>query len=349
MKSDKILERAEKEGTPLIDGNTVTFVWQGNNPPKLMGDFTDWQRKPSLDLTEIAPQVWTYSREFASDAYLEYAFFGEDKRLPDPFNKRRLPNGIGDYNHFFAMPDYLPNPLIKLQKGVTAGKITTITTTKAEDISQKNRQVFLYQPPVSEPVPLLFVLDGKDYYRRAKITTIVDNLIAQKRISPIAMVMVDNGGANRFIEYFCSEATLAYQIWAITDLVKEQLNLLDIAKNPGAYGILGASMGGLMSLYTGMRMPEVFGKVIAQSGAFEFTFNGRKSVIFDLVQDKPRQPLNIFMDVGKYEWLLEPNREMKQLLDEKGYSPTYREYSAGHNYTAWRDELISGLETVFGL
>ncbi|MBE0690894.1 MAG: hypothetical protein IH587_12320, partial [Anaerolineae bacterium] len=38
-----LLERAQREGTPLIDGDRVTFVWHGPAPaPLLVGDFNYW-------------------------------------------------------------------------------------------------------------------------------------------------------------------------------------------------------------------------------------------------------------------------------------------------------------------
>jgi enterochelin esterase family protein len=53
------------------------------------------------------------------------------------------------------------------------------------------------------------------------------------------------------------------------------------------------------------------------------------------------------MDVGTLDDLLEDNRRMIALLDRKRYSATYREFSAGHNYTAWRNDLWRGLEEMF--
>jgi enterochelin esterase family protein len=38
---------------------------------------------------------------------------------------------------------------------------------------------------------------------------------------------------------------------------------------------------------------------------------------------------------------------MIALLDRKRYNVTYREFSAGHNYTAWRDDVWRGLEEMF--
>jgi enterochelin esterase family protein len=54
------------------------------------------------------------------------------------------------------------------------------------------------------------------------------------------------------------------------------------------------------------------------------------------------------MDVGRYEWLLEPNRRLHALLQEHGYDVTYREYNAGHNFPAWRNDVWRGLELAFG-
>jgi enterochelin esterase family protein len=39
---------------------------------------------------------------------------------------------------------------------------------------------------------------------------------------------------------------------------------------------------------------------------------------------------------------------MWELLDAKSYHPGYREYHAGHNYTAWRDDIWRGLENLYG-
>ncbi len=45
--------------------------------------------------------------------------------------------------------------------------------------------------------------------------------------------------------------------------------------------------------------------------------------------------------------LLEGNRRMLPVLKEAGHRVRYREYSGGHNYPAWRDDLWHGLEWLF--
>jgi len=55
------------------------------------------------------------------------------------------------------------------------------------------------------------------------------------------------------------------------------------------------------------------------------------------------------MDVGRYEWLLEPNRRLHELLQERNYrcGPTLNT-TPGHNYPACAMTLVHGLEVAFG-
>ena len=293
-----LLQRLKTEGNPLIDGETATFLWEGDSAPHLIDDSHNWEENPQ-PLQRIAPKLWTCSLNLTRDTYLEYAFLntGSDERVCDPHNKHHVNNGVGSYNHFFYMPDAAPTPLVRKRKGVTTGTISKHITRTWMLAENSKRTVHLYHPPTDEAVPLLVVYDGNDYLRRGKLAVIVDNLIAEKRIHPLAMAFLHHGGRRRFVEYACSEATLAWLDHDVLPLARRELNLLDIEKHPGAYGVLGASMGGLMALYTGLRMPQVFGKVLSQSGAFHFEQFDTISV--DMVQHLPKRDIRIWMDAGK--------------------------------------------------
>jgi enterochelin esterase family protein len=136
-------------------------------------------------------------------------------------------------------------------------------------------------------------------------------------------------------------------ITEVLPLAQKELNLVDINVFPGTYGVLGASMGGLMALYTGLRLPHIFGHVISQSGAF--SFGEYDTLVFDLVRFVAMYPIKIWMDVGIYDMpvLLDANRRMHTLLKSSEYPVVYREYNAGHNYPAWRDDLWRGLVSMF--
>jgi enterochelin esterase family protein len=300
-------------------------------------------------MKETKPGVWTYQIELPADAYLEYAFSAGEENIVDPYNPRQISNGMGGFNQYFSMPEYEPTDLVQNDAQISHGIVSTYQAPTEYLLTGKNRTFHLYQPPVDQPVPLLVVWDGQDYLKRAKLNIIIDNLIAQSRIQPIALALINNGGQKyRHLEYSCSDATNVFLMTQVLPVASKKLNLLDINKNPGCYGVAGASMGGLMALYTGVRLPRVFGNVLSQSGAF--SWSGLDLVVFDLLEQDQKLPLKIWMDVGMYDLpgLLDSNRRMWELLDAKGYQPGYREYHAGHNYTAWRDDIWRGLEILYG-
>jgi enterochelin esterase family protein len=340
-----LLAQAETTGTPLIGNDRATFVWHGAHPPLLLSDFTGWDAGNAAVWTQSAPGLWTHTVSLPSDAYMEYAFVtgaGPRDRIADPFNPRLTPTGLGFSNNWFYMPEGGPTPLQTRTRGVPAGKVTRHILKSSWLLANGKRPVYLYQPPAAGPCPLVVVYDGYDYRQRGMLAQIVDNLIAARRIRPIALALVDHGGPARGVEYGPSEATVGFVVEHVLPLARQHLGLTPAA---GDYGIMGASAGGRMALYTGLRIPDIFGRVLSQSGAFKH--GGYELVMFDLVRYGPARPLRIWMDCGLFEPLLDDNRDMAALLNAKGYNVTYREYPAGHNYPAWRDDLWRGLESLY--
>src|SRR5205814_1866352 len=110
--------------TPLIDGDQVTFVWEGADPPVLTGDFTGWERGTPLPLAPAGPDRWAVTLTLPRDAYLEYRFLRHGEPVPDPGNPRRLDDGVGHTNHWFVMPDFTDTPLAQLPPGGLRGRLT---------------------------------------------------------------------------------------------------------------------------------------------------------------------------------------------------------------------------------
>jgi enterochelin esterase family protein len=345
--AETLVTRARRQGSPVIDGDTATFVWLGRRPVSVTGDFQDWAGDP-LPLKQVSPGVWTRTLTLPRDAYVEYALLGSrNRRVKDPLNRHRTSNGMGAFNHCFSMPEYSPNPLAQpFSDRFPRGRVTRHTIETSELAVGTSREVFLYQPPVVGPYPLLVVLDGTDYLRRASLPTLLDNLIREQRIRPIALAMVANGGPARTVEYSCSDATLALLLHKVLPLAHKKLSLIDERTKPGIHGVLGASLGGLMALYCGLRAPHVFGRVLSQSGAFAIPDHGDFAV-FDIARAARRRRLSIWMDCGIFERLTEGNRRMLPVLKDAGHRVQYREYSAGHNYPAWRDDVWRGLEWLY--
>ncbi len=106
-------------------------------------------------------------------------------------------------------------------------------------------------------------------------------------------------------------------------------------------GIIGSSLGGLISLYAFFARPEVFGFAGAMSPAL---WPGR-GAIYDFVHRQPFQPGKLYLDHGTRE----PSaRRMKTLLLDKGYrlDADLRyvvETDGEHNEAAWARRLPEAL------
>ncbi len=122
-------------------------------------------------------------------------------------------------------------------------------------------------------------------------------------------------------------------------------------------GLGGSSLGGLVSLYLGVKYPNVFGRIAVVSPAVWWADNQ----IVSLIQDLPRKlPLRIWLDIGTKEGRNPPEaqrtldgaRLLKERLIGKGWKPgkdlKYVEAEgAEHNERAWADRAEQMLEFLF--
>jgi enterochelin esterase family protein len=345
MASD-LFARAKLEGTPLVDGSGAVFIWRGHEAPRLLGDFNSWEDSADALMEPAGEGLWTKRIELPSDAYVEYIFHLGEERRHDPLNNQKISNGMGKHNNYFYMPAAQPAEEIEQRSAVPAGWLESFELATGGYLGSHKRHVTLYAPPVEQAVPLVVVYDGSDYLRLAHLAVIVDNLIADGKIQPLALAFLDNGKDARMLEYACAESTLSFILMQVLPLAQEKLNLLDIQANPGAYGVIGASMSGLMALFSGLRLPQIFGKVVAQSGAY--SLDGYDYVVWDLARQIDPACLRVWMDAGSLEYLAECSQKMARLLKARGVACEYHEYAGGHNYTVWRNDLPQALRYLYG-
>jgi hypothetical protein len=71
----------------------------------------------------------------------------------------------------------------------------------------------------------------------------------------------------------------------------------------------------------------------------------------------PKLALRFYMDAGLFEidfsgsggGILEPSRQMRDVLLAKGYEVHYQEFASGHDCLNWRGTLADGLITLIGV
>ena len=147
--------------------------------------------------------------------------------------------------------------------------------------------MWVYLPPqyAGEPerrFPVLYLQDGQNVFDGAtaflagkewEVDETVERLAAEGRIEPLVVVAVDNGGERRLVEYTPTRdrrapdggGADAYGRMLVEELKPWVDRTYRTRPARETTGIGGSSLGGLVSLYLGLKHPEVFGRIAALS------------------------------------------------------------------------------------
>jgi enterochelin esterase family protein len=226
------------------------------------------------------------------------------------------------------------------------------------------RHVWVYTPPnypqaCGEDCSLVVAFDGGEYVADIPLPKILDSLIAAKRMAPtIALLIDDASGAERL-------ADLANQPRFVTLVADELLPWLRaryrVTRDPARTIITGSSAGGLAAAYLALERPELFGRVLSQSGAFWRGNEGSNDAPYEWLttqyRAQPRRAIRFVLEVGSMESrgamggaapsILSANRRLRDVLRAKGYPVEYYEVPNGvHAPDTWKPRLPVGLSLL---
>lgn len=239
-----------------------------------------------------------------------------------------------------------------------ASKVTAFVLD--DGVVHRARRVWIYEPAESAASPdakfgLLVLLDGDSYREELGAPALLDALIATKAIPPLIAVMVDNSEAR--LEELANRERFATHL--AKELVPWVRTHYRISANADDVAIGGASAGGLAAAYVAFRHPEVFHRVLSQSGAFWRGNEGASSPgewLTEQFRSAPKLPLQFSIEVGALETskvvngvvFLEANRRLRDVLLAKGYRVDYVEVpNATHGEAQWRAALPDALAKLF--
>jgi predicted alpha/beta superfamily hydrolase len=230
----------------------------------------------------------------------------------------------------------------------------------------RQRTVRLYLPPSyansKERYPVLYMHDGQNLFDAA--TSFLGewevdeslNSLAQARHLDLIVVGIDNGGEHRNLELapFDNEngkaegdAYLAF----IVEVVKPYIDAHYRTKSGrDDTGIMGSSLGGLISHYAICRYPDVFGK----AGLFSPSYWYTAPIYAYTKAHPPRTDARLYFYAGgrEGEHMVGDMQRMVTQLRAQGFPEALLSVrvaeDARHNEAAWRAEFPRAVGWLFG-
>ena len=279
---------------------------------------------------------------------------GKSRKETDKYNPERIPKGSAK-NYSYSVLDLDNNsPDWNSRKyGDTGSSLETLAFDST--IMFNFRNIYLYLPPGYDSdkkngYPVIYLFDSFIYLNRVEVPNVLDNLIKENRIEPMIAVMIDNPDKTS------RKTELPYNYnfmeFITTELVPFIRYAYNTSNDPDKNIIGGMSYGGIAAAFIAYYHPEMFGKVLAQSGSFwrDPEINDPHGnqirtdwLINNIITDEPKK-LIFYLDWGLQENLcLSSGRKMARILDRKGYKYKYKEFNGWHDWSNSRKTFPDGL------
>lgn len=222
-----------------------------------------------------------------------------------------------------------------------------------------NRDIYVYLPDgyaqSNIRYPVIYMQDGQNLFDPSRgymgqtwrAETTLNDLIARKLITPVIVVAIDNTAA-RMDEYIPEKQADAYLDY-VTHTLKPQVDQSFKTKTDRFNtAIMGSSLGGLVSLYAGVKYPETFGRIGALSPSI--WWNNRS--ILGVYQQAAVLPLKVYLDSGT-DGGEEPQHvnDLARLLEQRGFQRatlySFIQNGANHSEYFWAMRLPLALQFLF--
>ena len=224
------------------------------------------------------------------------------------------------------------------------------------------REMYVYTPPgydqSTEKYPVLYLLHGggedqRGWATQGKTDLILDNLIAEGKAKAMVIVMLDgNVGATGGIAGFNENVLKTFENElknTAIPFVESSFRVQTDAKNRA---LAGLSMGGLQTLYAGIRNTELFSSLGVFSSGWFANNTALTTPQYEFMKsnsDKINNNLkHLWISMGGQEDIAFNNcKIMRAKFDELGVKYIYSEYPGGHTWPVWRHDLFRFSQLLF--
>jgi enterochelin esterase-like enzyme len=227
------------------------------------------------------------------------------------------------------------------------------------NVTNSWRDFYMYTPPgydqnSTEKYPVLYIMHGggedqRGWATQGKTDLIIDNLIAEKKAVPMIVVMVDGNMPGRGTG---DESLKLYEREmkeAVIPFVEKNYRVKAEAKYRA---LAGLSMGGIQTLFAGIRNTDVF----AYLGVFSSGYWTNQPELANPQYDFMKSNAETINSNLKQFWISQGGKEdiawqncqvMIKKLDEMKIKYTYSEYPGGHTWPVWRNNIFKFAQILF--
>lgn len=332
----------------ILPDNKVVFKIKAPQASKLQIDLVK-----KYDMVRDSEGFWTVTTDVINSGFNYYSLLIDGVAVADPSSQSfygmgrmasgiEIPNKEGD---FYALKT-VPHGEVRIQQYFSK-------------VTNSWREMYVYTPPgyenTNEKYPVLYLLHGggedqTGWASQGKANLILDNLIANNKAKPMVIVMLDGnmtGNAG-----FNENALKAFESELKTEAIPFVESNFKVAKDAKNRALAGLSMGGLQTLYTGIKNWDLFSSIgVFSSGwwannpalsdpQYEFMKNNSAVINSNIKQ------LWISMG-GKEDIAYENCKIMLKKFDQMGIKYKYSEYPGGHTWPVWRHDLSEFAPLLF--
>ena len=287
--------------------------------------------------------------------------------------------------NFIIGPTYTNAPELTAKDGVPKGKVYQFTMESTDSklypgIAKNQPGTVPYQRRVTLYVPSQYVpgkpapfLVSQDSMGSREVPTILDNMIAEKRVPALVAILINSGGGDaqgseRGLEYDTVSGKYAEFIETeVLPRITKDYNVT-FTKDPDGRLTMGGSSGAACAFTMAWYHPEWYHRIISYSGTYvnqqsplnPETPHGAWEYHEHLIPQTPRKPLRIWMEVSEndlrardeeatyHNWVM-ANDRMAKVLKEKKYPYQFVfAQQAGHtDGRVLRQTLPQALEWVW--
>jgi len=245
-----------------------------------------------------------------------------------------------------------------------------VTTSRPAPYTRKLAVYVPKQYVPGTPAPFIIGADGPD----TLLFTVLDNLIAQKRVPVMIAISIGNGsgdaqGSQRGLEYDTMSGRYSdFVETEVLPLVEKEAHVT-LTKDPEGRATMGGSSGGSAALIMAWYHPERYHRVLTYSGTYvnqqwpsnPDTPGGAWEFHRTLIPNTPVKPIRLWMEVGDrdllnpnvmrdemHDWVV-ANEKMAAVLAAKGYHYQFSFVrNAGHtDRTVKQQTLPQALEWLW--